>query len=600
VVVNTSEGFFLVELARSARISQEALEKDKPGATIVPILISSDKTQLTLFRNKSAYPLYLTIGNIPKEIRRKPSFRAYVLLAYLPTTRSFKVLYFFVRILTIFLRLESVTNQARRRRLLTNLYHSCLRKILQPLESAGCSGIYMTSGDGRTRRNHPILASFIGDYPEQILTTGALTGECPSCVIPRTKLGDYDADRPRQLRDLNAILTALDTFDDDPAGFLQTCSKAGIKPIINPFWKDLPYAHIFRSITPDVLHQLYQGIVKHVIGWVVEAFGAEEIDARCRRMPPNHNIRHFMKGISSLSRVSGKEHEQMCHILLGLVIDTRLPGGESPIRLVSAVRALLDFLYLAQYPIHTDETLELLEDALSRFHENKEIFVDLGIRDGFNLPKLHFASHYVRLIKLYGTTDNCNTEYTERLHIDLAKDAYHATNCKDEFTQMTIWLERKEKIHRHEDHVKWILDGRPLLEHEEWLPPGLELDRTLSMSKHPTIRSVAIDRLEQDYGATHFRNALRRFIALLNNPRLTTGQLEQSIWNVHFPFRRLPVWHKIKFTRHDPATNLTSTADSIHTRPAKVDSRGRPVPGRFDTALVNDGTGGDTGIEGAW
>ena len=68
--------------------SQEALEKDKPGATIVPILISSDKTQLTLFRNKSAYPLYLTIGNIPKEIRRKPSFRAYVLLAYLPTTRS--------------------------------------------------------------------------------------------------------------------------------------------------------------------------------------------------------------------------------------------------------------------------------------------------------------------------------------------------------------------------------------------------------------------------------------------------------------------------------------------------------------------------------
>ena len=92
--------------------------------------------------------------------------------------------------------------------------------------------------------------------------------------------------------------------------------------------------------------------------------------------------------------------------------------------------------------------------------------------------------------------------------------------------------------------------------------------------------------------------ALQRFIALSNNPGLTTGQLEQSIWNVHFPFQRLPVWHKIKFTRHDPATNVTSTADPIHTRPAKVDSRGRPVPGRFDTALVNNGTGGDTGIEG--
>ena len=91
-----------------------------------------------------------------------------------------------------------------------------------------------------------------------------------------------------------------------------------------------------------------------------------------------------MKGISSLLRVSGKEHDQMSRILLGLVTDTRLPGGESPVHLVRAVRALLNFLYLAQYPIHTDETLELLEDALSRFHMNKEIFIDLGIREGFN------------------------------------------------------------------------------------------------------------------------------------------------------------------------------------------------------------------------
>ncbi|KAI0682470.1 hypothetical protein BC835DRAFT_1424364 [Cytidiella melzeri] len=49
--------------------TQEEVERDSPGATIIPIIISTDKTQLTLFHNKTVYPIYLTIGNIPKEIR---------------------------------------------------------------------------------------------------------------------------------------------------------------------------------------------------------------------------------------------------------------------------------------------------------------------------------------------------------------------------------------------------------------------------------------------------------------------------------------------------------------------------------------------------
>ena len=226
-------------------------------------------------------------------------------------------------------------------------------------------------------------------------------------------MGDYIRNQNPGLRDLDQILEALDSFDDDPGQFLQTCAEVGIKPVVDPFWKDLPYVHIYRSITPNILHQLYQGILKHLIGWVIKVFGPLEIDALCRRLPPNHNIRHFVKGISSLSRVTGQEHNQMSRILLGLVIDCPLPGGLSNPCLIRAVRALLDFIYLAQYPVHTDKTLALLEDALNHFHDNKDIFVDLGIRDAFNIPKLHFARHYVDNIKLYWTLDNYNTEYTE-------------------------------------------------------------------------------------------------------------------------------------------------------------------------------------------
>jgi hypothetical protein len=168
-----------------------------------------------------------------------------------------------------------------------------------------------------------------------------------------------------------------------------------------------------------------------------------------------------MRGISSLSRVTGKEHADIASILLGLVIGIQLPGGYFSSRLLRAVHSILDFLYLAQYPMHTTETLKLLHGSLRQFHNNKDIFIDLGIRDSFHIPKLHFLSHYVMYIELYSTTDNCNTEYTMHLHIDLAKDAWGATNHKDKFPQMTLWLKHHKKISQHAKFINWQIENHP-------------------------------------------------------------------------------------------------------------------------------------------
>ncbi|KAI9435273.1 hypothetical protein H4582DRAFT_1817754 [Lactarius indigo] len=44
-----------------------------------------------------------------------------------------------------------------------------------------------------------------------------------------------------------------------------------------------------------------------------------------------------------------------------------------------------------------------LEDSLASFHSNKDVFIDLGIRDHFNIPKVHSLIHYSSSITLFST-----------------------------------------------------------------------------------------------------------------------------------------------------------------------------------------------------
>lgn len=101
---------------------------------MIPIILSLDKTQIRDFGGKQAYSVYMTIGNISKEICKKPSCNAQILVAYLPIPS-----------------LEHVKNTAACRRMTINLFHSCMNIITKPLIAAGLNGMPVTSGDGVTQ-----------------------------------------------------------------------------------------------------------------------------------------------------------------------------------------------------------------------------------------------------------------------------------------------------------------------------------------------------------------------------------------------------------------------------------------------------------------
>ncbi|KAF8327524.1 hypothetical protein F5887DRAFT_898668 [Amanita rubescens] len=552
---------------------QTVLEARKPGATIIPLIFSSDRTQVTLFGNKTVYPVYLTIGNLPKDIRRKPSRHGQILVAYLPTTK-----------------LKLITNQAARRRMISNLFHSCLHHLMEPLIEVGLNGTKMADGMGVVRRVHPLLAVYVGDYPEQVLVANIKSGECPKCDVARDKLGDTGSS---ELRNIQAVYDALAMVSGDYRDFKQACKQVRIKPIAQPFWGQLPFLDIFQAITPDILHQLHQGVFKHLVSWLVQAFGSTKIDARCQRLIPSHNVRIFSGGISGLSRVTGKEHSMISRVILGVIADMGLPSGLDTSRLLRAVRALLDFMYLAQLPVISTQHLALLNTALDMFHQNKNIFIDLGIRETFNIPKLHACFHYAHSMMLFGSTDNYDTQHTERLHIDFTKTAYRATNSRDELPQMTTWLERREQVYQFAAYIAW----RHQRHGDNQSTPSLPLlplpARYVKMTRYPSVKSVSIDNLQTKYGAEFFLAAFARFIVLQRNPQVTRAHLEQDILDIHIPFTSVSVYYSIRYQDNDGS----GTVDSIRIRPHKNDNKGRKlVDGRFDTGLVHTKEDGRIGI----
>jgi hypothetical protein len=261
-----------------------------------------------------------------------------------------------------------------------------------------------------------------------------------------------------------------------------------------------------------------------------KACGKQEIDARCRRLPPNHNIRLFLKGISHLSRVTGTEHDQICRFLLGITIDIKLPNWVLTGRLLRAVWGLLDFLYLAKFPVRTTETLQQLDLALQMYHDNWQVFVHLGIRSDFNFPKDHFINHYHKLIEIFGTTDNFNMEYTEHLHIDLAKEAYRATNSKDEYPQMTAWLDQRERVLLHKKFINRCI-AKPLVPayvHPPRIPP-LVYPREIKIAILPSAYGVSLEDVGELYGVSDFIGALSCFVVHL--------QHDDVMWNTqHLSF----------------------------------------------------------------
>ncbi|QRW23044.1 DNA-directed RNA polymerase subunit beta' [Rhizoctonia solani] len=192
--------------------------------------------------------------------------------------------------------------------------------------------------------------------------------------------------------------------------------------------------------------------------------------------------------------------------------------GLVPNCVLKTVLAVIDFIYYAWLPIHTTTTLQLLDNALARFHQFKDVFVDLEIRKDFNINKIHSMVHYLELIWQMGAADGYNTETPKQLHIKFAKRAYKATNRCDFFAQMTVYLKRRERVAKFDLYLCWAspkyAKSLPTKQdvHKDPAAPGWQLAQT-----SPT-PPVSISILPRVYGIQDFQYYMDKFFEDHNIP----------------------------------------------------------------------------------
>ncbi|KIP01994.1 hypothetical protein PHLGIDRAFT_79771 [Phlebiopsis gigantea 11061_1 CR5-6] len=550
-------------------------EKLPSKATVAPVILASDKTKLTQFRgDQVAWPVYLSIGNISKEKRREVSSGATVLLGYIPVSK-----------------LECFSDPEARSLASYRLFHHCMGIMLKSLIEAGSSGVPMTCADGWVRRMYPIVAAYIADHPEQCLVTNVKENFCPRGTISPDLRGEPDGCLLRSV-DTTLDLLAQHLRGEDPPDF----HAQGLRPVYNPFWRDLPHTDIFSCITPDILHQLHKGVFKdHLVSWCSSIIGKEELDRRFQAMADAPGLRNFKKGISHVQQWTGKEHKEMQRIFVALL------AGAVSAEVLTVAQAVVDFIYYAQFQLHTTSSLRALKSAYSTFHQHKHIFQTLGVREHFNIPKLHSMQHYIEAIEQKGCLDGYNTELSERLHIDFAKKAYRSGNRRDYIANMTTWLRRQDAVDLRSAYLVWWderrrgdqkddasdseggSDTEGVHAHDVRFSPPTQGHRQYRIAKHCPCPRTSVATIQDEYGITNFLPVFRSFIVDELQPTRATV-------TVPMPSRltAFEVYKQLKLERPwNPFVSRKITYDRIRATPAVASSgRRKPVPAHFDPAVL--------------
>ncbi len=286
----------------------------------------------------------------------------------------------------------------------------------------------------------------MADYEEQVLITGIKKAQhCSICIVPPNERENLTKRWEHRTHE-----RTREQINCQHSNGVEKSDDNWVHEVENFAWKH-PYVNIHKTMMIDVLHQLLKGIAMHLITWtkdlvsksipavrkrkrqgrtMIESSGTVQLDGRFRCVPPFTGLKRF-QNFSHVKQWTGVEQKAIIRQLIPVIAP--LLSVKEPAAMHCA-RAIVDFILMAQYKTHDNETLRYIEHALHRIDRMKVAFralrpLNKSTNEGhFNFPKFHIMTHYTSFIRDFGAADNFDTEHSEAGHKYHVKDFYGRTN----------------------------------------------------------------------------------------------------------------------------------------------------------------------------
>ena len=589
--------------------------------------------------DRTAHPVLLSLANIHMDVRTKASNHAFILVGLLPCPKFL------------------VKDRATRSVLESRTVHLCLDIITEPLKLAARAGWMMSDPCGYSRFCFTALASYIVDTPEAAMIACVAGKTSHLTMADFRKFGDPTRQEPRTASTTLAQLAALASqFDPvELPTYIPAAKAIRLNGVHLPFWRDwilqsLPgnpprvlMAEPSQFLTPEPLHHWHKQFWDHDVKWSIRVVGADELDFRYSTIQPIAGFKHFKDGVSNLKQVTGRAHRDVERYLVGVI------AGKAPPPFVIAIRALMDFRYLAQARQLDDTIISQIASSLQLFHNYKQSILDHRGRvgkgnkpmDHFQIPKLELMHGVVPSITSSGAVIQWSADATEHAHITEVKVPGWSGNNQSYTPQICRWLDRSEK-HRnfslalsiqHTQHSRDdqneddldLLDQDPaddtsdendertphgpstttqqqdFFAHSAWLSNNITPSTPLplrtfhtettafQLNRLPSLKEVTVEEVATKFKIPDLCPALAdyvRRVRTLDSTIFKLGQRRTSSPDADLPFTHLNVWYSARMQMQTTDATGITTPQRVCASPSSAEW---PF-GHYDTVLLSNGT----------